>query len=353
MLQHETYMHRCLQLALMGMGNVAPNPMVGAVLVYENKIIGEGYHREYGKAHAEVNCINSVSPENEQFIDKSILYVSLEPCAHYGKTPPCSDLIIEKKIPSVVIACEDSYKKVNGKGIEKLLAAGVNVTKGVLEKEAINLNKRFFTFHNKKRPYIILKWAQSADGYIANKDSSRVFISNDQSNQLVHKWRSEEAAIMVGTNTALLDDPLLTNRHWPGKNPVRIVIDLTLKLPAHLNLLDGSVNTIVFNSIKKEIKPGVLYQLIDSAQEVIPQIATALYEMKIQSVIIEGGTKLLQSFIDIQLWDEARVITNDTMNIIDGHAAPCLTDFEKNESVKISNNTIDIYHPKNRSVDKH
>ncbi len=230
-------MQRCLGLAKLGAGHVAPNPMVGAVLVYNDRIIGEGYHQQYGKAHAEVNCINSVKEDDIQLIEKSTLYVSLEPCAHYGKTPPCADLIIAKKIPTVVIACRDTYEEVNGRGIDKLKAANVNVIVGVLEKDAIELNKRFFTFYTKHRPYIILKWAQSNDGKIANADHSRVFISNEESNRLVHKWRSEEAAILVGTNTALYDDPELTTRLWTGNNPIRLVIDMEVKLPISLNCL--------------------------------------------------------------------------------------------------------------------
>ncbi|MBI3882924.1 MAG: bifunctional diaminohydroxyphosphoribosylaminopyrimidine deaminase/5-amino-6-(5-phosphoribosylamino)uracil reductase RibD [Sphingobacteriales bacterium] len=250
-------MQRCLELAKLGAGSVAPNPMVGAVLVYEDRIIGEGYHQQYGQAHAEVNCINSVKKEDKELISKSTIYVSLEPCAHYGKTPPCVNLIIEKQIPHVVVACRDSYKEVNGKGIEILKATGVNVVLGILEKEAIELNKRFFTFHREQRPYIILKWAQSGNAKIGNADFSRVLISNEQTNKHVHKWRSEEAAILVGTNTALYDNPSLTTRLWQGNNPVRLVIDTDLKLPTSLQLFNGEVKTIVFNKVKQEA--GILF----------------------------------------------------------------------------------------------
>ena len=236
-------MTRCLQLAQLGAGNVAPNPMVGAVLVYEEKIIGEGYHRKYGEAHAEVNCINSVKESNRELIEKSTLYVSLEPCSHYGKTPPCSDLIIQNKIKKVVIGCQDIYKEVSGKGILKLRNAGVEVISGVLEKESVDLNKRFFTFHQKFRPYIILKWAQTANTKIGSTNE-RILISNEYTNRLVHKWRSEEAAVLVGTNTAVQDDPFLTTRLWKGKNPVRIVIDKELKLPPSLNIFDTNSQTI-------------------------------------------------------------------------------------------------------------
>src|SRR5215212_3734496 len=210
----EIYMHRCIELALLARGNVAPNPMVGAVLVYQDRIIGEGYHKEYGKAHAEVNCINSVKAGDLDLIERAVLYVSLEPCAHFGKTPPCADLIIEKKIPRVVIGCRDPFKQVDGKGIEKLKAANIEVVTGVCEEACVKLNKRFFTFHTEHKPYVILKWAQSANNKIANADRSRVMISNEYSNRIVHKWRSEEMAIMIGKNTALSDDPELTTRLW-------------------------------------------------------------------------------------------------------------------------------------------
>ena len=245
----EQYMGRCIQLAKLGLGNVAPNPMVGAVLVYGNKIIGEGYHQKYGEAHAEVNCINSVSEKNKSLIEKSTIYVSLEPCSHYGKTPPCADLIIQNKIRKVVIGIKDIYKEVDGAGIQKLQNADLEVITGVLENECHDLNKRFFTFHQKKRPYIILKWTQSANGNIG-LNGERILISNDYSNRLVHKWRSEEASILVGTNTALIDNPSLTARLWEGNNPVRIVIDKELKLPADLKIFNNKATTFIFNSSK-------------------------------------------------------------------------------------------------------
>ena len=338
-------MHRCLQLAKLGAGNVAPNPIVGAVLVYENEIIGEGYHQQYGLAHAEVNCINNVSEANQSLIEKSTLYVSLEPCAHYGKTPPCADLIIKNKIPNVVVACRDSYEEVHGKGIQKLHQAGVNVIVGILEKEALELNKRFFTFHTKQRPYIILKWAQSRDAKIANKDLSAVKISNDITNRLVHKWRSEEAAILVGTNTALYDNPSLTTRLWKGRNPVRLVIDLQLKLPISLHLFDGSVKTIVFNLVKYKEENGVMFYKLPSGEGLITGLLNALYQLKIQSVMVEGGAKLLQSFIDQNCWDEARVITNEQLMIDRGIEAPEL----KNNSLvninKATGNLVVFYQP--------
>lgn len=345
-------MQRCLQLAAMGAGQVAPNPKVGAVLVYNGRVIGEGYHQKYGEAHAEVNCINSVADKDKSLIEKSTLYVSLEPCAHFGKTPPCADLIIKNKIPNVVIGCRDSFKAVDGKGIERLKASGINVISGILEHECLELNKRFFTFHEKLRPYIILKWAQSSDGKIASlnpsqggtlkdAESERLIISNEFTNRLVHKWRSEEAAIMVGTKTALLDDPALTTRLWPGNDPLRLVIDMELKLPLHLKLFDGSATTIVFNYHKQEaIQNLVCYQL-NRTEDVLVQILSALYGMEVQSVIVEGGSKLLQSFIDAGLWDESRVITNTALLIDEGLDAPVLKNNKIMATQKIENDIIE------------
>lgn len=340
-------MHRCLELAKLGLGNVAPNPMVGAVLVYNDAIIGEGYHQQYGQAHAEVNCINSVAEENKALIERSTLYVSLEPCAHFGKTPPCADLIIDKKIPNVVIACRDSFAEVDGKGIQKLKSAGITVEVGILEKEAIALNKRFFTFHEQHRPYIILKWAQSKDKKIALVDFSSIAISNGQTNMMVHKWRSEEVAIMVGTNTALHDDPSLTTRLWPGKNPVRLVIDKMLQLPPSLHLFDGAVKTIVFNTVKNEEADLLSYIKIPATESIIPQILYILYQRKIQSVIVEGGTKLLQSFIDENYWDEARIITNEELTIGDGISAPVFASENLQSTQQIITDRINIYHNPN------
>jgi diaminohydroxyphosphoribosylaminopyrimidine deaminase / 5-amino-6-(5-phosphoribosylamino)uracil reductase len=336
-------MHRCIELAKLGAGNVAPNPMVGAILVYNDRIIGEGYHRKYGEAHAEVNCINSVQEENKQLVDKSTLYVSLEPCAHFGKTPPCADLIIEKNIPVVVIACRDSYEQVDGKGIQKLQAAGLKIITPVLEKEARELNKRFFTFHDQHRPYIILKWAQTANQKIANSDYSRLFISNEITNREVHQWRSSEASVLIGTTTALRDDPSLTTRFWPGGNPVRLVIDKELKLPPSLHLFDGTVKTIVFNTIQQEDRGQVLHHKITKGKNFIAQILEALYQLKIQSVLVEGGTKLLQSFIDEGYWDEARVITNRDMEIPAGIQAPLLLNAHKVSTEEILTDSIHYY----------
>lgn len=357
-------MYRCLELANRGAGHVAPNPMVGAVLVHDNVIIGEGWHQQYGQAHAEVNCITHlVAPANltvntNELISNSTLYVSLEPCAHTGKTPPCADMIIKHKIPKVVIGCRDPFPEVNGKGIEKLQAAGVEVAVGVLEDECRELNKRFFTFHEKQRPYIILKWAQTGDGYISTSPSpplrgrggevaaGRLFISNEYSNRLVHRWRSEEAAILVGTNTALLDDPALTTRLWPGPSPVRVVLDMNLRLPASLKLFNGSVKTIVLNSSKQVEDGNLFYYKIDKDKNIASQLADALHQLKIQSVLVEGGAVLLQSFIDEGLWDEIRIIKNEELIINNGLNAPVLQQAEKVYSEKILSDIIETYHPK-------
>ncbi len=315
-------MQRCLDLASLGSGNVAPNPMVGAILVYENEIIGEGFHQQYGQAHAEVNCLNSVKQYNKHLIEKSTLYVSLEPCNHFGKTPPCSELIISHKIPKVVIACTDPFEKVNGSGIKKLSDSGVEVITGILENDAIELNNRFFTFHQQKRPYIILKWAQSENQCISAFQGKPIKISNALTDILVHKWRSEEAAIMVGTNTIMVDNPSLTTRNWVGKNPVRIFIDRNLKIEHTAKILDQSAPTIIFNQHIKKTEGENDFIQINFEHEIIPQINELLFQKNIQSVIIEGGAKILQTFIDEGFWDEARIITNQTMIIENGNASP-------------------------------
>jgi diaminohydroxyphosphoribosylaminopyrimidine deaminase / 5-amino-6-(5-phosphoribosylamino)uracil reductase len=317
-------MLRCIELASLGAGSVAPNPMVGAVLVHENRIIGEGYHQRYGQPHAEVNCIHSVREEDFGLITESTLYVSLEPCAHTGKTPPCTDLIVKSGITKVVIGSLDPFKAVNGKGIEKLTAAGLELRVGVCGDACRELNRRFFTFQQHQRPYVILKWAQTANGKIAKNDSSRLLISNEYSNRLVHKWRSEEAAILVGKRTALLDNPALTTRLWAGAHAMRLVIDMHLELPASLQLFDGSVKTIVFNTLQNEKKDRVHYYRLSPKEPLVPQLLAALYQLNLQSVLVEGGAGLLQSFIDAGAWDEARIITNTGIQIDEGIAAPQL-----------------------------
>jgi diaminohydroxyphosphoribosylaminopyrimidine deaminase/5-amino-6-(5-phosphoribosylamino)uracil reductase len=269
-------MQRCIELAKLGSGYVAPNPMVGAVLVYKERIIGEGWHQKFGEAHAEVNCINSVKEEDKQFISQSTLYVSLEPCDHFGKTFPCTDLIIKNKIPKVVVGCLDPSAEVNGKGIKKMRSSGVDVQTGIFEKECKELNKRFFIFHTQHRPYIILKWAQTADGKISSANGHRLLISNSYTNRLVHKWRSEEMSILVGTNTALLDDPELTNRYWHGPSPIRLVVDMDLSLPKNLKLFNGQQQTIVFNKIKHEEGSSPSFYQVTEDVSLVPQIVNAL-----------------------------------------------------------------------------
>lgn len=300
----EKYIRRCIQLAQNGMINAAPNPMVGAVIVYRDKIIGEGYHARCGEAHAEVNAIRSVS--DEQLLTKSTLYVSLEPCSHYGKTPPCADLISSKGIPRVVVGCIDPFSQVSGRGIQKLRNAGIDVTVGVLEAECRRLIRRFITFNTQKRPYVTLKWAQSADGFIdtIREDGSPVILSTPLNLAYVHKQRAEHQAILVGRRTALLDNPSLTVRHWYGKNPLRLVIDRNLSLPPSLHLFDGSNPTIVFTEQPKPMGKNGSCVALDFHSDILPQIMDKLFRNNIQSLLVEGGASLSQSFIDAGLWDE-------------------------------------------------
>ena len=303
-------MKRCLELARLGAGKVAPNPMVGCVIVFNGKIIGEGFHRKYGEAHAEVNAINSV--KNKELLKESTLFVTLEPCAHFGLTPPCSDLIIEKQIPKVIIGTIDPFAAVAGKGIEKLKKAGIQVEVGFLEKECREINKRFFTFHEKSRPYIILKWAQTQDKFIdiertLEEYGAPTWITGDLALRLVHKIRSEESAILIGRKTAEKDNPSLSVRHWSGKNPLRLVIDKQLQLNQSLNIFDGSEKTIIFNTLKNEVIGNLSYIKTDAAKNTILQVLEELYRQNILSVIVEGGKQLLESFIELNLWDEAHV----------------------------------------------
>jgi diaminohydroxyphosphoribosylaminopyrimidine deaminase/5-amino-6-(5-phosphoribosylamino)uracil reductase len=339
----ETYMQRCIDLAQAGAGSVAPNPMVGAVLVYHDRIIGEGYHEQYGEAHAEVNCLKSVSLSDREFISSATLYVSLEPCAHYGKTPPCSQLIIDHQIPKVVIGCSDPFAKVNGKGIANLRAAGIEVVVGVLEEKAKELNKAFFVFHQQKRPYVILKWAETADHFIASNKDERLLISNEYSNRLVHRWRSEADGILVGTNTALKDDPALTNRFWKGKSPIRLVLDQNLKIPKTSKLLDSEVITIVFNQTISSADSQIIYAQIDFNEPILRQVLEFCYQYPIQRILVEGGAKLLQSFIDANLWDETRVIQNRDLKVNAGLLAPILNNQELVETFQLASDAISIY----------
>ncbi len=347
---HKKYMGRCLELAGRGLGSTSPNPMVGAVIVAEGIIIGEGYHRKAGEPHAEVNAIRSV--KNRDWLTKSTLYVNLEPCSHTGRTPPCADLIIQCKIPQVVIGTRDPHEVVSGRGIEKLNKAGIVTKTGICREECIALNKRFFTTHLLKRPYVILKWAQSADGFIDGirqpSDPSRpTWISGEVSRMLVHKWRTEEQAIMVGTRTALLDDPRLNAREWPGKSPLRIVIDRNLSLPPNLRLFDHAYETLVINAIKDDESGNCMYRKIPFNEDLLPLILKLLHGRDIQSLIVEGGKQLLESFIASGLWDEARIFTG-TMNFNAGVKAPEIKGSSKQET-RIENDLLTVVFNNNLS----
>ena len=324
---HEIYMQRCLDLAALGMGEVSPNPMVGAVVVHNDRIIGEGYHRQYGQAHAEVNAINQVIERHDNYaelLSEATIYVSLEPCAHYGKTPPCADLIIKHRIPKVVVGCRDPFDQVDGKGIEKLKAAGIEVITKVLEDECRWLNRRFFTRVQKQRPYVILKWAQTSDGFFAPDGGTQHWITGRESLRLVHQWRGEEEAILIGTNTAKADNPRLNVRYGEGKAPKRVVIDRRLELDKSLNIFDQSVETLVFNEIKTDIDGKIKYIALEDFERFVPQyILFQLYLQDIQSVIIEGGAYTLNSFIEAGLWDEARIFTGQT-NLTHGIKSPVI-----------------------------
>ncbi|MGB3608375.1 MAG: bifunctional diaminohydroxyphosphoribosylaminopyrimidine deaminase/5-amino-6-(5-phosphoribosylamino)uracil reductase RibD [Psychroserpens sp.] len=331
MRQHDTYIKRCIAIAKNGLGSTAPNPMVGSIIVHNNLIIGEGYTSAYGGNHAEVNAINSV--ENKALLKAATLYVTLEPCSHFGKTPPCCDLIIKNNIPKVVIGCTDDNALVAGKGIAKLKASGCDVSVGILEAECKKHHKRFFTFHHKKRPYIILKWAKTKNGYLSppTKDNNEpVWITNSYSRQLVHKWRAEEQAILVGTNTVFEDSPNLTVRDWTGKNPIRVVIDKDLKLPKDASVFNSDAKTLVISETT-----------IDFKMPIARQIATFLHTEQINSVIIEGGAKTLQTFINENLWDEARVFTGAS-TFENGTKAPKFQGEQISEE-KIKTDTLRYY----------
>lgn len=333
------FMQRCLDLALLGMGDVAPNPMVGCVIVHDGIIIGEGYHQKFGQPHAEVNAIRSV--KNPELLAQSTLYVSLEPCAHFGKTPPCSDLIIENRIPHVVIGTIDPFAKVAGKGIERMKNAGISVEVGILENECRELNRRFFTFHEQKRPYILLKWAQTLDGFIdtdRTETQHPTWITNALSKRLVHKQRSEESAILIGTNTAEYDNPALTVREWTGNQPIRLVIDRIGRLNTELHIFDGKAPTWVFTNQDATDDKNLKYITLDFNQDILPLMLFELYQQNILSVIVEGGGKLLTSFLEADLWDEAFVYTGNQF-FGKGVAAPHISGetiaFEKLDDCKL------------------
>jgi diaminohydroxyphosphoribosylaminopyrimidine deaminase/5-amino-6-(5-phosphoribosylamino)uracil reductase len=324
----EKYIKRCIELAKNGLGTTYPNPMVGSVIVYEDRIIGEGWHKKAGEPHAEVNAIRSV--KDKSLLKKATIYVSLEPCSHFGKTPPCCDLIIEHKIPNVVVGTVDPNEKVAGRGIKKIIESGATVIVGVLEDECNELNKRFFTFHQKQRPYIILKWAESQDGFLApekenNPSRKPVWITNAYSRQLVHKWRSEEQAILVGTQTVVDDNPKLNVRDWSGNNPTRVVLDQHNRIEKDSFIFDDSVKTIVLTGSKiASEKENTTFEVIDFNQNIIPQLLTILYQNQIQSIIIEGGLQTLQTFIDQNIWDEACIFIGKS-TFEKGIKAPTIT----------------------------
>ena len=318
MTQDEFFMQRALELAALGMGNVSPNPLVGCVIVHGDRIIGEGWHQKYGEAHAEVNAVASV--ENKSQLQEATVYVNLEPCSHHGKTPPCVDMLIQHKVKKVVISSLDSNPLVSGNGIRKLREAGIDVTTGLLETEGRFLNRRFFSFMEKKRPYIILKWAETADGFIARENYESKWISNEYSRQLAHRWRSEEDAVMVGTRTAEYDNPMLNVRDWSGRNPVRVVIDRDLRLNDQLNLFDRSQPTICYNLLREEEHENLMFVKLGT-ENFLEEMIHDLYERKIQSIVVEGGAQTFSTFIKNDWWDEARVFRS-TLSFIKGIPAP-------------------------------
>ena len=337
---HEYFIDKCIRLARKGALEVSPNPMVGCVIVNDEEIIGEGYHKEYGKNHAEVNAIHSVKDKSE--LKNSILYVNLEPCCHHGKTPPCTDLIVKYNIPKVVIGCVDTFSKVSGQGIKKLKDNSVEVIYGVLEKDCIELNKRFFCYHIKKRPYIILKWAKSKDNFIAPINQEKPFwMTSEKSKKLVHSWRAEEDAILVGRKTVVADNPSLTVRMCKGKNPIRIIIDKNLSLDKKSNVFDDQAETIVFNNIKSAIIDKTTYLKTDF-NYLNEDILNQLYNRSILSLIVEGGTITINSFIEKNLYDEIRVFTTDKL-LEKGINSPVLPEINLIKTSIINNDKLEVY----------
>ena len=342
---HETYMLRCLELAEKGLGQAAPNPLVGAVIVHDGRILGEGFHQKYGEAHAEVNAVNSV--EDKNLLKESTLYVSLEPCNHTGKTPPCTELIIQHKIPEVVIGTQDSHSIVNGRGIETLEKNGIRVLSGILENPCRLMNRRFFTYHEHKRPYIILKWAQTADYFLDrvrknNEPAQPNWITSEDLRTLVHKWRSEEPGLLIGSKTAICDNPRLTTRLWPGKNPLRIVIDTDSVLSETLNVFSPDAETLIYSISPLSYQGKNIHARgLPFSHELAHEITEDLHSRRIQSVMVEGGRQTLQLFIDSNLWDEARVFTG-TLTFGNGVPAPRLRG-KKISTRKFGDTTLDTF----------
>ena len=344
----ELYMQRCLQLAECGASSTSPNPKVGAVIVCDGRIIGEGYHIRAGEPHAEVNAVNSVADEDKPLLARSTMYVSLEPCSHYGKTPPCCDMIIARGIPRVVVGSADPNSQVNGAGIERMRAAGIDVTVGVLEEECYRLNRAFFTSQMLKRPYVTLKWAQSSDGFIdlLREGGSAVKISSPISQVAVHKLRAQNDAILVGRHTALLDNPSLDIRHWAGRAPLRLVIDKKNSLPSNLKMFDGKLRTIVYTDCEQDNKFGnnVEQVVLDFGEPLLPQILAHLHCINVNSLLVEGGATVLQSFIDAGLWDEARVEVNASLELGEGVTAPSFSLDSPSTREYIAGNEILCFH---------
>lgn len=340
----EKYMIRALELAALGRGNVSPNPMVGCVIVHDDTIIGEGWHRRYGDWHAEVNAVNDVIANgHEALFSESIVYVTLEPCSHFGKTPPCADLLVEKRVKKVVICNDDPNPLVAGKGIQKLREAGIEVENGVLVEQGRRLNARFFTFFEQKRPYILLKWAETSDGFIADEHKQPLAISCLQSRTLSHQWRSEEDAILVGTTTALHDNPQLNNRLWAGAAPTRIVLDRTLRLPQELHLFDNSQKTICYNAFRNETYENTVFVQLDFDENFLKYLLTDLYQRKIQSVIVEGGAVVLQTFLNEGMYDEIRVFKSRNA-IQKGTSAPLMpTGIRLNQQISVGSDWLSTY----------
>ncbi len=337
----ELFMHRALELAALGRGAVSPNPLVGCVVVHNGNVIGEGFHQQYGGSHAEVNAIESVA--DKTLLKECIIYVNLEPCSHVGKTPPCADMLIRYQVKKVVVSNLDSNPLVAGEGIKKLRAANIEVITGVLEKQGREFNKRFFTYIEKQRPYIILKWAVTADGFIARENFDSKWISNEHARQLVHKWRVEEDAVLVGSKTAAHDNPQLNVRDWTGRNPIRIVIDRFLKLSERLHLFDRSQKTICYNVLKHEEHPNLSLIRLDE-EDFLNALVHDLYKQKIQSIIIEGGAHTLSRFIELNLWDEARTF-NSEKTFKKGIEAPIFHGTLVSQE-SIVNDTLKTYHPR-------
>ncbi|MCS6935651.1 MAG: bifunctional diaminohydroxyphosphoribosylaminopyrimidine deaminase/5-amino-6-(5-phosphoribosylamino)uracil reductase RibD [Chitinophagales bacterium] len=339
-MEHEKYMQRCLALAARGLGNVAPNPMVGCVIVHNGEIVAEGYHQMYGGPHAEVNAIRAVA--HEEKLRECTLYVNLEPCAHYGKTPPCTNLILEKKIQCVVIADNDPNPLVAGKGERQLLEHGVHLIKGILRDEHRFLNRRFITYHSQKRPYVILKWAQSADGWMAPPDNRQVWLSGEEARTLVHRWRAEEQAILVGKNTALTDNPQLTVRFADGRQPLRVVIDRNLEVPGHYNLYSPAAPTLIINAVKDKVDGHITFRRVCFESGFLREVMKILFEMQIQSVMVEGGPETLRHFVNGALWDEARVLISPVQ--LGSGRGVRLEGYTPSETKKVGSDTLQIYY---------